>query len=97
MRPRVGIMQGRLTPPCDGRLQCFPRHTWEAEFRLAREARLATIEWIYDDDGAETNPIGNDAGLARISDLVSSYGSWWARSAQTGSSNILCGPVHRVI
>ena len=33
-----GIMQGRLSPPEDGRFQSFPRNSWREEFRRAHEA-----------------------------------------------------------
>lgn len=63
---KVGIMQGRLLPPTDGRLQAFPRDRWREEFALAADAGLATIEWIYEGYGAEANPIATDDGLALI-------------------------------
>ena len=30
----IGIMQGRLVPPTDNRIQCFPRQTWADEFGI---------------------------------------------------------------
>ena len=41
MRNRVGFMQGRLSPPVDGRIQAFPHDQWHEEFALASEADLA--------------------------------------------------------
>ena len=41
----VGIMQGRLVPPVDGRIQAFPAENWKDEFELASDAGLACIEW----------------------------------------------------
>ena len=57
-----GIMQGRLSPPEDGRFQSFPRNSWRDEFARAAEVGLDYIEWIYDDYGAAENPLLSDAG-----------------------------------
>ena len=65
----IGIMQGRLVPPTDGRIQCFPRERWADEFELAAQAGLDCIEWIYDLYGADVNPIANDSGVETLRDL----------------------------
>jgi L-ribulose-5-phosphate 3-epimerase len=65
----IAIMQGRLVPPSDSRIQCFPRERWRDEFALAASAGLDAIEWIYDLHGADVNPIATDHGLAEINDL----------------------------
>jgi L-ribulose-5-phosphate 3-epimerase len=70
----IGIMQGRLVPPIEGRIQCFPRDRWSDEFALAAAAGLEAIEWIYDLYGADVNPIAVDEGLEQLKSL----------SAQTG-------------
>ena len=64
-----GIMQGRLSPPEDGRLQSFPRNAWSQEFARARTAELTYIEWIYDEYGASVNPITTEEGLAELKAL----------------------------
>ena len=65
-----GVMQGRLSPPEEGRFQSFPRNSWRQEFIGARDAGISYIEWIYDDYGASANPIatveaqgGDQSGL----------------------------------
>jgi L-ribulose-5-phosphate 3-epimerase len=63
---RIGIMQGRLTPSVDDRIQCFPHSNWQAEFALAAEAGLGCIEWIYDLYGADVNPISNSEGVDKM-------------------------------
>lgn len=65
----IGIMQGRLVPPSNGKIQCFPRERWSDEFALAAEAGLEAIEWIYDLHGADVNPIAADDGLEQIKRL----------------------------
>ena len=63
---RVGIMQGRLVPPVDDRIQCFPRNRWAEEFALAALASFDCIEWLYDLESAVLNPLGTDAGIEEI-------------------------------
>ena len=70
----IAIMQGRLVPPSEGRIQCFPRERWRDEFALAAAAGLAAIEWIYDLHGADVNPIAADDGLAKIRALSAQSG-----------------------
>jgi hexulose-6-phosphate isomerase len=69
-----GIMQGRLSPPEDGRFQSFPRNSWRDEFSRARAAGLDYIEWIHDEYGRTANPIFSAAGLAELDALRREYG-----------------------
>jgi L-ribulose-5-phosphate 3-epimerase len=71
---RIGIMQGRLVPPLDGRIQCFPRMNWADEFEYAAQAGIDTIEWIYDQFGADVNPIATDEGINSILELSVVHG-----------------------
>jgi hexulose-6-phosphate isomerase len=71
---RIGIMQGRLVPPTDNRIQCFPSERWADEFELARQAGLDCIEWIYDLYGADVNPLATDAGIAEMKALIQKTG-----------------------
>jgi hexulose-6-phosphate isomerase len=67
-------MQGRLVPPSDGRIQCFPRENWADEFALAAAAGLDSIEWIYDQHGAGVNPIATDDGIEDLLRLANLHG-----------------------
>lgn len=67
-------MQGRLVPPVNGRLQCFPASRWKDEFPLAAAAGLEAIEWIYDAPGALQNPLPSDADRGRIGELARENG-----------------------
>lgn len=71
---RIGIMQGRLVPPAGNRIQHFPRDNWETEFPLAAQAGLDCIEWIYDQYGADINPLATDAGIERMRALSAQHG-----------------------
>jgi len=54
----IGILQGRLTQPWNGELQCFPRDRWEGEFVLARSCGFNAIELIAEASHNPANPIG---------------------------------------
>jgi len=76
MSHTYGIMQGRLSPPEDGRFQSFPRAAWREEFPRAKAAGLDYIEWIHDAygegkdaTGRIANPIFSEAGLAEFDAL----------------------------
>lgn len=69
MARKIGIMQGRLVPPVGGGIQAFPSRQWREEFAAAKRAELAAIEWIYDVDGDDVNPIASDEGIEEMLDL----------------------------
>ena len=66
MSVAIGIMQGRLSPPANGRIQSFPVATWREEFALARAAGLACIEWVYEQETARDHPLMTEAGIADL-------------------------------
>ncbi len=70
----IGIMQGRLGPPENGRIQSFPRACWAAEFPAAASAGLESIEWIYDAYGMGFNPLETPEGIASIHRLSEQHG-----------------------
>jgi L-ribulose-5-phosphate 3-epimerase len=66
----IGIMQGRLVPPVDDRMQAFPRDHWKDEFPFAVAAGVNGIEWIYDRFGSDINPLNTEAGMEIIRALT---------------------------
>jgi hexulose-6-phosphate isomerase len=54
----IGIMQGRLSPSSDGRLQFFPKD-WVAEFALAKELGFNHLQWFLDRDLPNFDPIND--------------------------------------
>jgi len=70
----IGIMQGRLLPPTENRIQCFPRANWSDEFELGAKAGIDCIEWIYDLYGADANPLAIKEGVARMKELTAASG-----------------------
>jgi L-ribulose-5-phosphate 3-epimerase len=71
---RIGVMQGRLSPPEGERFQAFPCRSWRDEFERARDAGFSYIEWIHDDYGRGANPIFSDSGLAELDALKQRHG-----------------------
>jgi L-ribulose-5-phosphate 3-epimerase len=67
-------MQGRLVPPEAGRFQCFPVKRWRSEFALAAQAGLDAIEWIFDQYGESSNPLGSAGGIAEMLSMAKLHG-----------------------
>jgi hexulose-6-phosphate isomerase len=67
-------MQGRLSRPVGERIQAFPAHEWAEEFPRAATAGLQLIEWIYDLEGDDVNPIVNEQGIAKMRELAATHG-----------------------
>lgn len=63
---RIGVMQGRLSPRPESRLQAFPHQSWPEEFAQAKRLGFSYLEWIYEAERAEENPIASSAGRAAI-------------------------------
>ncbi|MBF0358966.1 MAG: sugar phosphate isomerase/epimerase [Magnetococcales bacterium] len=73
-KPLIGIMQGRMLPPYEGRFQAFPANQWLDEFHLAAQAGLHSIEWIYETYNRDKNPIIDDDGIAEIAKATKKTG-----------------------
>lgn len=70
----IGIMQGRLSPAVPGRLQAFPWSTWEKEFCHAATCGFEVIEWLFEADRYEQNPIWTQDGVQRIRQKMATTG-----------------------
>ena len=71
---RIGIMQGRLVDPVGDRIQAFPYSRWEEELSICDELRLGCIEWVYDYEFAERNPLHLDRCVsAGSTEILSKY------------------------
>ncbi len=71
---QIGIQQGRLSPPSASRLQSFPWQTWQQEFENARQCQIDLIEWLFDADNFEQNPIWKPDGIRDINACVQATG-----------------------
>jgi len=69
----IGIMQGRLSPRIDGKIQAYPANTWQKEFEIAQEIGYAAIEWIVEKP-VEKNALMTDSGKAEIKKVIASTG-----------------------
>jgi hexulose-6-phosphate isomerase len=69
----IGIMQGRLSPAVNGKIQAFPAQNWRLEFERARDLKFDDIEWILESP-LETNPLWTESGLAEIRSAMKNTG-----------------------
>ena len=72
--PDIGILQGRLTPSADGRLQFFPVGDWEAEFPKAREIGFAAMEPLVAVDSYREHPLWTEEGARRLAAVAQEHG-----------------------
>jgi len=72
--PKIGIMQGRLSPPQPDRIQSFPARTWREEFDFASQARLSSIEWVYQAESEHLNPLATHDGITQIREMADQSG-----------------------
>ena len=68
MSSRIGIIQGRLSKPINGKIQSFPIGTWEKEFYTAKEIGYELIEWVLDENISD-NPILNKDSFKKINQI----------------------------
>lgn len=66
-------MQGRLSPPQEGRFQSFPRQVWQLEIERVAQLGLRGIEWIYDLFGEGANPLETVAGRKALRDMLAQH------------------------
>lgn len=74
MKHNIGVMQGRLTEPLGRGIQFFPFDNWKEEFFLAKEMRLDEIEFIFDYEDFENNPLWTAQGIEQIKGLMEKTG-----------------------
>lgn len=60
----IGIMQGRLTDPKGRGIQFFPFDNWKEEFKAAKDLGVEEIEFIFDYENYEENPLWQDEGAS---------------------------------
>lgn len=69
-----GIMQGRLTKPLGRGIQFFPFENWEKEFYLAKDLGLSEIEFIFDFERYEENPLWSQNGKNVLKKVMEEIG-----------------------
>ena len=68
------IMQGRLSPMVDGKIQAFPWEHWQDEFRIAAQIGIIGIDWIVETYRLQENPLLTESGQAQIKALQEETG-----------------------
>ena len=67
-------MQGRLLPKYKGRFQAHPLGYWQNEFPIAAEIGLHCIEFIFDFNDYQLNPLWEVGGLKEIQNISKDTG-----------------------
>jgi L-ribulose-5-phosphate 3-epimerase len=67
-------MQGRLLPKYKGRFQAHPLGYWQDEFPIAAEFGLQCIEFIFDFNDYQLNPLWRVDGLNEIQNISKDTG-----------------------
>lgn len=70
----IGIMQGRLTMPKGRGIQFFPFKEWQEEFYLAFKIKIDEIDFIFDLERYQENPLWTDDGVASINKVIAESG-----------------------
>jgi len=70
---QIGIMQGRLSPRIDGKIQAYPAKTWQKEFEIAQEIGYSAIEWIVEKP-VEINALMTNLGKIEIKKVIALTG-----------------------
>lgn len=70
---KLGVMQGRLSPPKGNLIQHFPSKNWANEFKLCQHLGLESIEWVFENENYLENPIFDLKKLNQISDLTKKF------------------------
>lgn len=66
----MGIFQGRGTPPLGRGIQFFPFEEWELEFPLYSSLGFHEMEFIFDKERYEENPLWTKIGIKKINDQI---------------------------
>ena len=65
-KPKIGFVQGRLSPMINNRIQQFPLDSWQNEFALASKLDIKLIEWTIDTYKFLENPLVKLKGQEEI-------------------------------
>ena len=69
-KPKIGIMQGRLSKQQGDKIQTFPISSWEQEFEQASKYGFEVIQWLFDD---LKNPIFQNEEISNIISIIKKY------------------------
>jgi hexulose-6-phosphate isomerase len=69
----VGMMQGRLSPIRNGRIQSFPHENWRNEIAEAAQMNIQKIEWTIDSEEFSSNPLVSSSGRNEINSIINEW------------------------
>ena len=69
-KPKIGFVQGRLSPMINNRIQQFPLDSWKNEFVLASKLDIKLIEWTIDTYKFLENPLVKSKGCEEINKIA---------------------------
>jgi len=70
----IGIMQGRLVPSRGRGTQFFPFEEWRGEFYSAAKVGIDEVDFIFDMDRYEENPLWTQEGIKEIQQAIGESG-----------------------
>ena len=66
----IGIMQGRLVLPKERGIQFFPFKEWQEEFQTAAKINIDEIDFIFDLEKYQENPLWTEEGIEKIQGTI---------------------------
>ena len=73
MNSNLGIMQGRLLPKVNQRIQAFPGEDWSKELEKANFIGIKNLEWTFDHEKLFENPILDFKMINQIVRIIRIY------------------------
>jgi len=70
---RMGVMQGRLSPIRNGRIQSFPHENWRDEIAEVAQLNIQKIEWTIDSEEFALNPLVSSFGCNEINLTINKF------------------------
>jgi len=70
----IGIKQSRLTAPQGRGIQFFPFENWQNEFAVSSELGLDEIEWVFEYENFENNPLFFKKGIFEVNKIIEKTG-----------------------
>lgn len=89
-----GVMQGRLIPDENGRIQSFPKKGWRSEFPLLKSLGISYLEWTIDKEDLWKNPLLTTDGLNQVIDLSHKND---VKIISTTGDNLMQAPIHKKV
>lgn len=73
LKPKFGIVQGRLSKPPANQLQWFPQENWKEEIKTAAGLKLEFVELLVEREFNNKNPFWTESGRSQIFETHKKY------------------------